>query len=78
MFSSGPSPASCGRAFLRRWSSMTIRRATVASHGSSEAAFSSSWCALRHARIMVSCTTSSAQCRSPPVRRSTNDSSGRP
>jgi hypothetical protein len=68
---------SAGRACSLRCSSMAIRRATVTSHGRSEPwPWVPSRCALRHARSSVSCTMSSARCRSPPVSRITNISSG--
>jgi hypothetical protein len=70
------SPVSAGRARRRRCSSMTIRRATADSHGISDGPEQSRRPASRQARSMVSWTTSSARCRSPPVSRSTNTRSG--
>ncbi|WP_083472404.1 winged helix-turn-helix transcriptional regulator [Kibdelosporangium phytohabitans] len=52
------------RACLLRRSSITTRRATVHTHARNRCGRGSSLPALRQALIRVSCTTSSAQCRS--------------
>jgi hypothetical protein len=63
---------SIGRACLRRWSSITMRRASVVSHGMRDGSLRSSRPASRQARTIVSWTTSSACSRFPAVSRITN------
>ena len=54
----------------------SIRRATVTSQGRMEPVARCNCPALRQARTSVSCTTSSAQCRSPATSRRTKARSG--
>jgi len=58
-----------GRTAARRALSTITRRATVNSQPRDDRWSACSVAACRQARISVSCTTSSAACRSPPSRR---------